>query len=124
MPAPADSSARDSAFTPAIPTAAGRDSSFAAGAAPGSKPAMAGAEAVEGAFWRSDRLRHFSLSASLALGASMAGASDAESAGFSLSVGLLKEMIDARRGGHASKLDLVADALGVGCGLLLWRALR
>lgn len=77
--------------------------------------------AEDGPLWRPDRLQHFSLSATLVLGASAAGARDSESAAAALSLGMVKEWIDARHGRGASRGDLLADVLGTAAGLLAWR---
>jgi uncharacterized protein YfiM (DUF2279 family) len=74
--------------------------------------------------WREDRFEHASLAASLVVAGGSAGLDDAPAAGGVLALGLCKEWIDSRRGTHASRLDLVADVLGIGLGLLVLRATR
>ena len=80
--------------------------------------------AQEGSLLRDDRFQHATLSASLVIGASCAGAKDGQAAGAVLSVGVLKEIFDWRRGSGASRLDLLADVLGVGLGLLIVNTTR
>lgn len=82
------------------------------------------ARAQEGSLLREDRFQHATLSASLVIGASCAGAKDGQAAGTVLSVGVLKEIFDWRRGSGASRLDLLADVLGVGLGLLIVNTTR
>ena len=53
-----------------------------------------------------------------------AGLDDAPAAGGVMALGLWKEWMDHRRGGQASRLDLVADVVGIGLGLLVLRAVR
>jgi len=80
--------------------------------------------AEEGSIFREDRWQHASLSASLVMGASAAGASDGAAAGSVVALGILKEYLDSRRGSGASRLDLVTDVVGVGLGLLIVRITR
>lgn len=80
--------------------------------------------AEEGSLFREDRFQHATLSASLVIGATSAGAKDAPAAAGALACGALKEWLDHRRGSGASRLDLVADVIGVAAGLLIVRTTR
>jgi len=80
--------------------------------------------AEDGTLWREDRFEHASLAASLVVAGGSAGLDDAPAAGGVMALGLWKEWMDHRRGGQASRLDLVADVVGIGLGLLVLRAVR
>jgi hypothetical protein len=80
--------------------------------------------AADGSLLREDRFEHASLAASLVVAGGSAGLDDAPTAGGVLALGLWKEWMDHKRGGQASRLDLVADVVGIGLGLLVLRAVR
>jgi len=78
----------------------------------------------EGSLFREDRYQHATLSASLVLGATSAGVRDGPAAAGVLACGALKEWLDSKRGSGASRLDLVADVIGVAAGLWISRTTR
>jgi uncharacterized protein YfiM (DUF2279 family) len=89
---------------------------------PSSLPPLHVPPPVEGRFLRADRLQHAGLSMALTTGLATAGADRRAAALCALTAGVAKELYDAR-GGGASRLDLLADALGVGLGFALASAL-
>lgn len=70
---------------------------------------------------RADRLQHASLSFTLAASAGLGGRSRAEAFGFTLALGLAKELHDGRSG-RFDPVDLAADVLGAALGA--WAAAR
>jgi hypothetical protein len=72
---------------------------------------------------RPDRLQHASLSFALGLGAGLATDSPAASAGFALSLGVAKELVDAGGSGFDAA-DLLADAAGAALAAWAVHALR
>jgi hypothetical protein len=82
------------------------------------------AGAQEGPLWRADRLQHLTLSATLVVGAGALGAGDLEAALLAAGLGLAKEAADAAGGQGISRLDLLADLVGIGVGLLVLSAAR
>ena len=104
-------------------TAPSTDSSGVGGVAPPSSSIWIPA-AEEGRVWRADRLQHASASATLVVGAAALGAGDTEAAVLAASIGILKEVGDAAAGGGMSRLDLLADVVGIGLGLVFVAAAR
>lgn len=72
---------------------------------------------------RPDRLQHASLSATLAAGATAAGARPLAAFAGTLALGLLKECWDARAT-RFDAVDLAADAAGAACGASAARGVR
>jgi uncharacterized protein YfiM (DUF2279 family) len=99
------------------------DSSGAAPPAPAARSLWL-PTAEEGSIFREDRFQHATLSASLVIGATSAGAHDGPAAAGVLACAALKEWLDYRHGTGASRLDLVADVIGVAAGLLIVRTTR
>ena len=64
---------------------------------------------------RADRLQHASLSFTLAAGAGLAGRTRTQAFGFTLALGVAKELHDGRRG-RFDVVDLAADAAGAALG--------
>lgn len=78
---------------------------------------------IGGGLARPDRLQHLSLAFASGLAVGIATEEPLAAGAGALGLGLLKELLDARRGG-VDALDLAADALGAGLALLATAGLK
>jgi hypothetical protein len=110
----------------AAATIAGLVSPAGADAPADSLPAFptAAVRAVQLAPGGADRVAHASLAGTIALAAGVSTRSATTALGSGLLAGLVKEWLDARRGGRFDPGDLAADALGAGGAALLTRELE